>query len=224
MINDTPKPIFVIIVKEGERYSAESVLQAVAGITLRMYEKWMNTDIYITDPAKHPLNRWEQSGGFFTLKTAPAEQWEQLAMAQGLIHVSDEDTSAWTPGIFYEDQISTEIIDLDDLVEVHGENIFTGKEIFAEPMISVVMKKDSEAIGETLLDRADAIVRYIPRLYVTLDKFHRDLWAENGYVLHVFEEQDIKHIDNSNSHHMAVSDKNDDIVFAGYFIHTHAHA
>lgn len=224
MKNDTPKPIFVIVVKEGERYSAESVLQAVAGITLRMYEKWMNTDIYLTDPAKHPLNRWEMAGGFFTLKTAPAEQWDALAKARGLIHVSDGDTSAWSPGIFYEDQISTEIIDLDDLMEANGENTFIGKEIFAEPMISVVMKKNSSEIGTSLLDRADAIVRYIPRLYITLDKFHRDLWADSGYVLHVFEEADIKHLDNTNNHHMAVSDGNDDIFFAGYFIHSHAHA
>ena len=224
MKNDTPKPIFVIVVKEGERYSSESVLQAVAGITLRLYEKWMNTDIYITQASKHPLNRWEIAGGYFTLKTASAAEWDKLAKAKGLIHVSDEDTSAWTPGIFYEDQIDEEILAMDDLMEANGSNVFNGKEIFAEPMISVVMKKNSNQIGQSLLDRADAIVRYIPRLYITLDKFHRDLWADNGYVLHVLEEDEIKHLNNNNSHHMAVSDDNDDIFFAGYFIHTHAHA
>lgn len=222
METDIKKPIFVIVLKEAERYSAESILQAIAGITLRLYDRWLNTDIYLTDPAKHPLNRWERLGSFFTVKTATAEQWNALAKVKGMIHVSDGDTSAWSPGIFYEDQIQDEIFELADLTSTNEENVVNGKESFVEPMFSIILKKNSEDIGLSLMDRADSIVRFIPRLYLSLNKPHRDLWANGGYVVHVFEEDEIEPNPNNENLHMAVANLEEDVFMAGYFIHTHS--
>lgn len=221
METDNKRPIFVIVLKEAERYSAESILQAIAGITLRLYDRWLNTDIYLTDPAKHPLNRWEIAGTFFTVKTAPADKWNALAKVRGLIHVSDGDTSAWSPGILYEDQIQDEIFELADLTTTDETHSVHGSESFVEPMFSVVLKKNSKEVGLTILDRADSIVRFIPRLYLSLDKAHRDLWAKGGYVVHIFEEDEIKPNPASDNLHMAVANMEEEVFMAGYFIHTH---
>lgn len=177
-------PILPIIVRNGSKHSLESLAQAIAGLAIRFYDKQASSSIYVSTPDKHPFHIWTNQGYPIIMKDATDEQWLRLAKLHDVIHVSDEDTFMWTPGLLAAIDVPEEIWDMPTL-ETYStiEGLHSS---LVSPMLSLNIREDSYIFADTLIDAMLNILKISMGLF---DKLTRTLQQEiiaAGAIVQIF--------------------------------------
>lgn len=178
-------PILPIIVRNGSTHSLESLAQAISGLAIRLYDKQASSAVYVSTPDKHPFRMWTDNGYPIIFKDATDEQWLRLAKIHDVIHVSDEDTFMWTPGLLAAVDISQEIWDMPTL-ETYS-TIEGVHSTLVSPMLSLNMREDSYIFADDRL--IDAMLNILKIALGLFDKLTRPLQKDiiaAGAIVQIF--------------------------------------